>query len=141
MAWLLPTEGGWWPGGPSDPNPTLHGVTQATFSAFLGDAPFRSVQTMTDDEMDTIYRTRYWVPADCPNEPWPLSLAIFDTAVNCGVKTAIQIANQTSDVAEYIRKRGDYYKALAIAKPNLAPNLPGWLARNQKLAMTCGVSL
>ncbi len=140
MAWLLPTEGGWWPGGPSDPNPTYRGVTQKVYDAFRGDHP-QSVRLMTEAEMDAIYRHNYWMAAGCPYVGWPLGLCLFDTAVNCGVANSRKLLAQTDDPAQYIRLRGAYYRKLAADKPDLAPNLPGWLNRNTHLAMSCEVTL
>jgi lysozyme family protein len=43
---------------------------------------------ISDEEVERIYRDRYWDPLHCDALPWPLCLALFDFAVNSGVKTA-----------------------------------------------------
>jgi lysozyme family protein len=50
--------------------------------------PNIDVASLTRDGAIAIYRTDYWVPSWADRTPWPLSLMLFDTAVNQGVGTA-----------------------------------------------------
>lgn len=47
------------------------------------------VKNITDDELAHIYHDQYWVVVRASELPAGLDLAVFDMAVNCGVRTAI----------------------------------------------------
>ena len=53
-----------------------------------------------------IYRRDYWEPSGAAAAPWPLCLALFDTAINHGVGAAKRIhARQLSEIELYQAKR------------------------------------
>jgi lysozyme family protein len=83
-------EGGW-VNNPKDPGgATYRGVTQAVYDdyrASLGQAR-QSVRLMSDAELQTIYRTRYWSRVCGDQLPLGLDYAVFDFAVNSGVARA-----------------------------------------------------
>lgn len=56
--------------------------------------PDIDVASLTCDSAVTLYRQRIWTPAGCDATPWPLSLLLFDSAVNQGVATAIRLLQQ-----------------------------------------------
>jgi lysozyme family protein len=62
-----------------------------------GDAP---VEELTLEQAKVIYHDLYWKPARCDDLPWPLSLFVFDAAVNQGVGTAIKLLQKTLGVAQ-----------------------------------------
>lgn len=78
-------EGGWYDGsGAHDPNPTMQGVTQATYERFFFTG---SVRNMTEEQRARIYQ-QYWVDAQCVlfgNLSAPL---VFDHAFNAGPAAA-----------------------------------------------------
>ena len=47
--------------------------------------PQLDIKNLTLDEAKLIYFKEYWEPAGCPNFEFKLSIAAFDSAVNCGV--------------------------------------------------------
>jgi len=67
--------------------PTNCGITQATYDTWREDRgqPTRSVRELETDERAAIYLARYWLPANCQEMPWPISLLHFDAAVNHGL--------------------------------------------------------
>ena len=79
---------------PSDPNPTMDGITQQAYDRHRGEAD-HSVYEMTPGERDAIYFLDYWQPSgagklaamDKPN----LALCHFVTAVNTGLTPAAKM--------------------------------------------------
>lgn len=67
---------------------TNKGITQRTYDGWRTDQKLekRDVAMIDNTEVSTIYRNLYWWPAK--NQPWPLSLVVFDTAVLFGVGRA-----------------------------------------------------
>lgn len=90
LSFVLRSEGGY-SDDPADPGgATNHGITQATFSAWLhrhGSAD-RSVRTVTPDEVSAIYRADYWDAVRGDDLPAGVDYAVFDFAVNSGVSRA-----------------------------------------------------
>lgn len=76
---------------PLDPGgKTNQGVTQRVYTAYLlrRNSPPRDVYTMTATERDDIYRRQYWNAIRGDDLPSGVDLAVFDEAVNSGVKRA-----------------------------------------------------
>jgi lysozyme family protein len=87
-----------WEGGLSnDPDDrgglTNRGITQATYDRYrrAKGLPLQSVAKMTEPEMREIYYRFYWQPVKADEFAYSLALALFDTAVNMGVGTAIKL--------------------------------------------------
>ena len=90
-------EGGWYDGSkPHDPNPTMKGVTQATYDAWRTrrGLPTQTVRKIMPQELESIYRT-YWsaVQGDLYG-PMTAEL-MFDHAVNAGPVAAIRALQRT----------------------------------------------
>lgn len=70
-----------------DPNPTMWGITEATYHAagFPG-----SVYEITEVEWDAIFQKRFWRKAGCHLWPEPLDLVVADPAFNSGPKQALK---------------------------------------------------
>ncbi len=99
---VLEMEGGF-TSDPHDPGgPTNKGITLATLAAWrkqeinaVTSAPLISdLKTIGDDEVSTIYVTRYWRPAGCTDMTAPLAFFHFDAAVNHGVAGATRMLQQ-----------------------------------------------
>lgn len=75
---------------------TNHGVTEAVFHDYLRSvgAPIRPVRDIRMDEVEAIYHRDYWTAAMCDALPWPVSLAVFDAAVNHGVWRAKRLLQE-----------------------------------------------
>lgn len=71
---------------PRDPGgETIFGITRR-------DHPVAWEQgTPTIDQAKQIYLHQYWRPVKADDLPWPLSLFVFDAAVNQGVGTAVKL--------------------------------------------------
>ena len=125
-----------WEGGysnhPSDPGgATMQGITQATYDAYRTGRglPVRAVKLLTRPELEEIYRVRYWNPAGCSELDWPVCLAVFDTAVNCGVSRATRWW-QSRNLLDLLAARARHYLSLVVAKPaQFGVFLTGWFNR------------
>ncbi|HYL22512.1 MAG TPA: glycosyl hydrolase 108 family protein [Gemmatimonadales bacterium] len=98
---ILEEEGGWYDGSqPWDPNPTMHGITQARYDSYRGalGGPRQSVQLISDQEVQDIYLEDYWIPCHADALPWPASLLHFDFAVNAGPEEAITVLQRALHV-------------------------------------------
>lgn len=77
---------------PNDPGGyTKYGISQAAF-------PDVSVKDLTVEDAKELYATHYWQACRCQDMPWPLSLFVFDAAVNQGVGAAKRMLQRALDV-------------------------------------------
>lgn len=131
---------------------TAHGITQASYDRYRGSLkqPKRPVTEATKDEVHHLYFRDYWVAAKCDAFPWPLSLGMFDSAVNHGVAGAWRIMQralgvtvdgipgqrtmarlQTTDpenlLWRWLEARTDFYVAIVRNDPQQIAFLRGWL--------------
>lgn len=134
---------------------TKFGIDQASH-------PDVDVAKLTLDQATDIYRDSYWVPSRAAELPWPLNLAHFDAAVNCGINRANKILQNTVNVdadgifgpqtalAVYGAWKQDgtvavslhacdlrktFYKNLCDEQPSKMKFLKGWLNRVSDLEL------
>lgn len=153
-AFVHDLERGWYPGHlSSDPNPTLDGVTQATYSAWRKGQglPDRSVREMAEAERLAIYH-EYWV--DCRADAMPEAVAAihFAYAFNAGPSAAarplqravgvhvdgiigpktlaaVNAAPPAQLVPVLLVEQAASYHDIAIRKKHLRPNMTSWIGR------------
>lgn len=86
---------GLWSNNPKDPGgPTMKGVTQKVYSAYLvskGQDGRKSVRGITDAELLDIYGSEYMDPVHFDDLPKGLDYAVFDFGVNSGPGKAIKV--------------------------------------------------
>lgn len=143
IATILHHEGGY-VNDPADPGgETNMGISKKAW-------PKEDIKNMTVARASEIYHGAYWAPAGCEQLPEHLQGIHFDTAVNCGVKTAIKILQaacgvnvdgvlgpMTADAAqslrldEYVEERMDYYYRKTIHNPRLKKFMKGWERRTR----------
>lgn len=93
LEFVLRAEGGY----VNDPldrgGATNMGVTQKTYDDYRASKGLKPlpVKQITSLEVEDIYRERYWDVCGCDTLPWPVSLVVFDAAVNHGPSRARQI--------------------------------------------------
>jgi len=83
---------------PSDPGgATNKGITLTTYMDFIRDAvdsdalvTVNDLQEITDDDVETIYKTRYWDKVQGDELPHGLDIFMFDFAVNAGPIAAVK---------------------------------------------------
>lgn len=158
LAFTLRWEGGY-VNDPADPGgATNRGITQRTYDQwrYRHGEPTRDVSDITKDEVSAIYRSDYWDACRCDELPWPLSVVVFDGAVNCGPHRSIRWMQRELHVApdgiigpktlhavnlseadvvavRCIGQREQYYCALVDRRPSLGKFLLGWLRRTHAL--------
>lgn len=92
LAKVLVHEGGY-SNNPKDPGgATMKGVTQRVFTEYLtaNGKPSRDVKTITNDELQALYRKRYWDIAKLDRLAPGVSYVVFDGNVNSGVSQSIK---------------------------------------------------
>lgn len=92
LAVVLKHEGGF-SDHPKDPGgPTNYGITRKTLASWRGvgedDVSADAVKHLAMDEVRLIYLARYWTPIRGDELPPGVDLAVFDYAVNSGVRQA-----------------------------------------------------
>jgi uncharacterized protein (TIGR02594 family) len=103
---ILEMEGGFSDDAYDPGGPTNRGITLEVYATFKGqtldgssrDRLIAELKSISDDTVATIYRRRYFEPADCPAFTAPLTLMHFDAAVNHGVGAAIRMLQQAANV-------------------------------------------
>lgn len=86
LEFVLKHEGGW-SDDPHDPGgATMKGVTLSTYKAYM----MRSVtkdelRNISDEQLNDLYKTRYWDNAKCDDLDVGVDMVVFDMAVNGGV--------------------------------------------------------
>jgi lysozyme family protein len=115
-----------WEGGfvddPDDPGGrTNYGISQRAY-------PQLDIKNLTYAQAAEIYFKDYWSKAGCSSMEYPLNIAVFDSAINCGVSRAIHWLKKSTNVMEYLELRKQHYLELAKKDSN-KKFLKGWLNR------------
>lgn len=88
---MLSYEGGW----VNDPNDaggeTNFGISKRAYPAL-------DIKSLTIDDAKAIYKRDYWMAISADQLPENLAFAVFDTAVNMGVTSAIRLLQITLGV-------------------------------------------
>lgn len=94
---ILRNEGGY----SNDPcdrgGSTMMGITQGTLNAWRRYHPEfpEDVRSLTREHVAAIYQRQYWEASGCERVPWPISLILFDMAVNSGNGNAVRGLQRT----------------------------------------------
>lgn len=105
LAFVLAREGGY-VNDPRDPGgETKYGISRRAY-------PQLDIKGLTHADAGAIYARDYWTPAGCDQLPAALAIAVFDTAVNSGVRYAKGLLAETRDVSEYLVLRTKHYSEL-----------------------------
>jgi len=91
LSHVLKTEGGYSDDAADPGGKTRYGITEAVARAngYTGD-----MREFPLAHAQTIYLEDYWDACRCDELPWPLSLYVFDSAVNQGVAPARMMLQQ-----------------------------------------------
>jgi lysozyme family protein len=155
VALLLVAEGGETVSNdPDDPGGlTKWGISQKAY-------PLLDIKNLTREDAEAIYLRDYWTPAGCDSLPEPLAIALFDSAANQGVSTAIRIFQRAVGVhvdgimgprtagaatrgdvvgilTSFVEKRWDHYHDI---KGSASKFLRGWTRRLFRLQAACLLS-
>lgn len=99
LSYVLKHEGGW-VNDPHDPGKeTNMGVTKATWEAWVGHpVPDGSLKKLTVEDVEPVYRKKYWDACICDQLPIGVDYVVFDFAVNSGVTRAIRFLQNCAGV-------------------------------------------
>ena len=122
IAFVLKWEGGY-VNNPADPGgETKFGISQRAY-------PSVNIKDLTEEQAKAVYKRDYWEKMGCNALIWPMSLVVFDTAINMGCSKAAEIRSKAGeDWREYLGLRIGHYVSLA-AKLSMRQFLRGWLNR------------
>lgn len=70
---------------------TKKGISAAAY-------PNLNIEELSNEDIMYIYHRDYWSKIRGGDIMWPLNLAMFDAAVNCGVKRSIQFIQRTLNI-------------------------------------------
>lgn len=112
---------------------TNKGITQGTYDSYRmkKNLPLRGVEFITDDEVKEIYYRNYFVPSKADKMPPPLDLAVFDTAVNMGVKASAKLLQKALNA---LNKREKLYVDGVIG-PKTWSALQKWFADEKSVSL------
>jgi lysozyme family protein len=114
--------------------------------------PNQDIANLTEDDAMSIYLRDYWDRMQCDEIPWPLSLYVFDSAVNQGTYSAtlllqsavgVQVDGELGPLTMHKAAQATQdqtanfmtLRALAYMKLNTWPNYGrGWMNRLFKVA-------
>lgn len=92
LRFVLDAEGGWSDDPRDKGGATMHGITLATFSAWLGrPATKAELRAITPAAERAIYGERFWNPLRCDALPAGVDLLVFDHGVNTGTTRSARI--------------------------------------------------
>ena len=158
LAFVLRWEGGFVDDPDDRGGATNKGVTQAVYDEWRDRKNYdkRSVREIEDGEVKQIYLEQYWKPARCQALDFPMSLILFDSAVNHGVGRAVKLLQEVLNVAvdghfgpatmaaydfleechgtnyvavQYIKAREAFYFRIVENDPTQGKFLRGWWNR------------
>jgi lysozyme family protein len=138
---------------------TNKGITQKTYDNYRIKArrPVLSVKEIEDGEVSTIYYMNYWCESSCDKIPSPLSILVFDFAVNSGPSRAIKYLQRLLNLkddgivgpktlaavgavedlqdfcSDYLDLRDDLFAGIVAHDSTQKIFLKGWLARTKSL--------
>jgi lysozyme family protein len=162
MAYVFGEEGGLADHPDDRGGRTLYGITTLTWEDWrdtLG-KPGSPVDACTREDARSIYHAGYWLACKCDGLPWPVSLCVFDAAVQHGPQQAIKLLQRAvgarddgaigpatlaavakADVARLVRAlvrtRLLNYRAILIKRPDQRVFGPGWIGRAMNLWARC----
>lgn len=148
VTFVLDKEGGLTPDGGYVDDPqdrggeTKFGISQRAF-------PHENIADLTIDDAVALYYAHYWLVASCNDLPDPLSLAVFDAAVQHGVRAAIKMLQEVVGVvadgiygpkthkavyakddeyllAAYHLRRSRFYARIVKKNPSQSRFIEGW---------------
>jgi lysozyme family protein len=91
--------------------------------------PNVDIRNLSFEKAAEFYAKDYWDASGCDSIPFPDCVAVFDTAVNCGVGRTKGWLKSSEGINDFLTKRVDHYTLLARNNPSLKVFLNGWINR------------
>jgi len=125
-----------WEGGDKYTNDPIDPGGETKFGISKRAYPDIDIKSLTRTEASVLYKRDYWDKANCESMEPKLGIAVFDSAVNCGVgRVRSWLAEKEEpDVRWFIQRRIQYYMELVKRKPALNKFIKGWLNRVNDLS-------
>lgn len=143
--WALITEGGEVDDADDRGGHTKYGISKKAY-------PSLNISRLTKEMAKDLYFRDYWLRSNADDMPAPLDIAVFDGAVNHGVRTSVKLLQQVLSVtvdgiagrqtlgaiakhdprdltSSYLSERARYYFRIVAVDPSQAKFLRGWLRR------------
>lgn len=162
LAFVLRWEGGYVNDPIDNGGETNKGIVQKTYDEWRERKHYdkRSVRDIEDGEVKQIYLEQYWRPSRCQALDFPMSLILFDSAVNHGVGRAVKLLQEVLNVVvdghfgpvtmaaydfleechgtghiatQYIKAREAFYFRIVESRPEQGKFLRGWMNRLEAL--------
>jgi len=126
VAFVLEREGGY-VNDPADPGgETKYGISKRKF-------PGEDIKNLTVEQAKELYYKHYWLEFHCDTLPWPMSLLVFDTAVNMHPSVVEGLKTNSTDWFDFMFRRLYQYALIAMKKRDgqlkSLKFLPGWVIR------------
>lgn len=168
LAFVLRWEGGYVNDPADRGGATNQGITQAVYDEWRTRKGYdrRSVKGIEPGEVSQIYLEQYWKPTRCPSLGHPMTLIMFDSAVNHGVNRAVRFLQDTvsasvdgqfgpktmqafDDMVQrvgvetiaqtYLARRELFYRAIVQNNPTQNKFMRGWMNRLADLRKATGL--
>lgn len=91
--------------------------------------PELDIKNLTPEQALEIYGRDYWDRCMCDSIPFPYNVAVFDTAVNCGVSRALAWFKEAGSCEDFLDMRKRHYVNIVTKNPALSRFIKGWFAR------------
>ena len=95
--------------------------------------PEENIANLTKERALEIYLKDYWIPIGGDNLTYPFCVAVFDTAVNCGVGRAKDWLRKAPDCKDFMELRHQHYINIVNKNPSLVKFAKGWWNRYSDL--------
>ena len=130
-----------WEGGDKYTNDPDDPGGETKFGISKRSHPGLDIKNLTEEKAKEIYRAEYWGTSGADTAEWPLCLAIFDSAVNCGVSRAKKwnagSGGGKGKAIYVLEQRERYYQDLIRKRPVMKKYFRGWMARINDLRGKC----
>jgi Glycosyl hydrolase 108 len=101
--------------------------------------PNEDIPNLTRERALEIYANDYWLASGCDLIPYPYCVAVFDSAVNCGVGRAMGWYKEAKDIDDFLEKRKQHYINIVNKDPLQVRFARGWWARLADLKKYCEI--
>lgn len=108
---------------PNDPGgETRWGISKRAY-------PNLDIKNLSFEQATDIYAKDYWDACGCDAIPFPDCVAVFDTAVNCGVSRAKGWLKSSNTIKDFLQLRINFYTKIVSNNPSEQKYLGGWIGR------------
>lgn len=126
LKFVLEREGGYVNDSQDPGGETKFGISKRSY-------PNVDIRNLTPELAGTIYANDYWGPAGCEHLTPGMAVVVFDSAVNVGVRRAVEWLQTYPDAEDYLWHRLAYYRGLVQSKASMGKFLVGWVRRLELL--------